>query len=218
MLVIRQLIDTPYGAAQILEINETHVKAEPISWVLAGNQKPTFYLNINDVKPKTFLKDFTVKYNGEYAKVLESFEKTIKISNVEEIEKKEEDSEKKEEETEKKEEETEEKQAETEKKEEETEKKEEETEKKNAEIKKEKYYKISFYNKETNDFEVPPRVIDVLASDPALEFVDPYQFFYLELAVPTKEIGSAHFAKKNYEASWNAYQLAIDYIVVSQTI
>lgn len=51
-MFIGQLVLTPYGEGEILNINNEHITIQPTNWLLAQNQKPKFYINLKDVQPK----------------------------------------------------------------------------------------------------------------------------------------------------------------------
>jgi len=50
-LFVDQLVSTPYGDSQILQILNGKVIVQPLTWIMAQNQRPTFYMNSNDVRP-----------------------------------------------------------------------------------------------------------------------------------------------------------------------
>lgn len=50
-LFIGQLVSTPYGDGAVLQILDGKVVVQPITWMMAQNQRPTFYMNSKDVQP-----------------------------------------------------------------------------------------------------------------------------------------------------------------------
>lgn len=50
-MFVGQTVRTPYGLGTISEIRATDIIVIPLHWIMAGGQKPTFYMNNKDVKP-----------------------------------------------------------------------------------------------------------------------------------------------------------------------
>lgn len=51
-MFVGQKVITPYGEGVVLEIRlGDKIVVQPTTWNLANNQRPTFYMNPNDVKP-----------------------------------------------------------------------------------------------------------------------------------------------------------------------
>jgi hypothetical protein len=56
MIVVGQIVDTPYGESIVLTLRKDKLKesviveVRPTKWQLAGGQTPTFYLNLKDIK------------------------------------------------------------------------------------------------------------------------------------------------------------------------
>jgi tetratricopeptide (TPR) repeat protein len=50
-LFVGQLVSTPYGDGLVLQIIDDKVVVQPITWIMAQNQRPTFYMNSKDVQP-----------------------------------------------------------------------------------------------------------------------------------------------------------------------
>lgn len=50
-LFVSQKVLTPYGVGKISELRSEDVIVIPSEWQMACGQKPTFYLNVKDVKP-----------------------------------------------------------------------------------------------------------------------------------------------------------------------
>jgi len=50
-MFVGQLVSTPYGDGLILQIIDDKVVVQPITWIMAQNQRPTFYMNSKDVRP-----------------------------------------------------------------------------------------------------------------------------------------------------------------------
>jgi hypothetical protein len=51
LFFVNQTVITPYGEGKISQIRENDVVVIPTKWLMACGQKPTFYLNVKDVKP-----------------------------------------------------------------------------------------------------------------------------------------------------------------------
>ena len=50
MVFVNQTVVTPYGKGTVQAVND-HIVVIPSDWTLANNQKPTFSMNPNSVKP-----------------------------------------------------------------------------------------------------------------------------------------------------------------------
>jgi len=50
-MFVGQMVSTPYGDGLILQIIDDKVVVQPITWIMAQNQRPTFYMNSKDVRP-----------------------------------------------------------------------------------------------------------------------------------------------------------------------
>lgn len=50
-LFVGQLVSTPYGDGLVLQILDSKVVVQPMTWIMAQNQRPTFYMNSKDVQP-----------------------------------------------------------------------------------------------------------------------------------------------------------------------
>jgi hypothetical protein len=50
---VNQTVRTPYGLGKVLKLEDDgrQIVVEPLTWTMANNQKPTFYMNPADVKP-----------------------------------------------------------------------------------------------------------------------------------------------------------------------
>jgi hypothetical protein len=46
-----QLVTTPYGPGEIIEVREDSILVRPTTWTMAVGQKPTFYMTPKDVQP-----------------------------------------------------------------------------------------------------------------------------------------------------------------------
>ncbi|KAJ1432782.1 hypothetical protein B484DRAFT_22790 [Ochromonadaceae sp. CCMP2298] len=46
-----QLVSTPYGPGEIMEVRSDAVLVRPTTWTMAAGQKPMFYMSPRDVKP-----------------------------------------------------------------------------------------------------------------------------------------------------------------------
>lgn len=50
-MFVNQKVSTPYGVGVITVIRDEGLVVVPSDWIMAGGQKPTFYLNEKDVNP-----------------------------------------------------------------------------------------------------------------------------------------------------------------------
>ena len=50
-MFVDQLVSTPYGDGHVIQILDNKVVVQPLTWTMARNQRPTFYMNASDVQP-----------------------------------------------------------------------------------------------------------------------------------------------------------------------
>jgi hypothetical protein len=74
MTELGSLVTTPYGDGIVVDVRQHQVVVEPTTWKMAGEQKPTFYLNPKDVRPIFRVGDAvrTVYGPGQIVKIRET--------------------------------------------------------------------------------------------------------------------------------------------------